>query len=245
MTFEKGTLILVDYTARVKDSDQVFETTSEAEAKKHSIHDAGIKYRPKLISVGDSWVLKGLDEGLADASVGGKLTIEVTPEKGFGVRDTKKVRMIPLRKLGDDAEKVSVGDSIEIDDKRGTIRFIGSGRVQIDYNHRFAGKTIVYEATVIKKLETDEDKAMGILGRHIPLDDSKLSATKTGSSLEVVIPSELFRAEGLQVIKHLIQVDMFKFIPELEEVRYIEVYPNKNAQSKKQPPAEAPKPAAS
>ena len=49
--------------------------------------------------------------------------------------------MIPLRKLGEDAEKVSVGDTVEIDNKKGIIRFIGSGRVQIDYNHRFAGKT--------------------------------------------------------------------------------------------------------
>ena len=31
--------------------------------------------------------------------------------------------MIPLRKLGEDAEKVSVGDTVEIDNKKGIIRF--------------------------------------------------------------------------------------------------------------------------
>ena len=39
MTFDKGSLILVDYTARVKDTEEIFDTTIEEDAKKHSIHD--------------------------------------------------------------------------------------------------------------------------------------------------------------------------------------------------------------
>ncbi|MDX1533390.1 MAG: peptidylprolyl isomerase, partial [Nitrosopumilaceae archaeon] len=208
MTFNKGTLILVDYTAKVKDTSEVFETTIEEEAKKHSLHDPNIKYQPKLVSVGESWVIKGLDEALAKSKVGDKTTVEVTPDKGFGERDSGKVRMIPLRKLGEDAEKVSVGDTIEIDQKKGIVRYIGSGRVQVDYNHRFAGKTILYDVNVLKSLDTDEDKIKGILKRHIPVDDSKLSFKKSDKSLDVNIPEELFRADGLQIMKHFIQTDL-------------------------------------
>jgi len=179
LTFNKGSLILVDYTAKVKDTNEVFETTIEAEAKKHSLHDPNIKYQPKLVSVGESWVIKGLDEALANSKVGDKSTIEVTPEKGFGERDKGKVRMIPLRKLGEDADKVSVGDTIEIDQKKGIVRYIGSGRVQVDYNHRFAGKTILYDVNVLKSLDNNEDKIYGILKRHMPIDDSKLVFKKT------------------------------------------------------------------
>ncbi|MCA9820150.1 MAG: FKBP-type peptidyl-prolyl cis-trans isomerase, partial [Nitrosarchaeum sp.] len=145
MTFSKGSLILVDYTAKVKDTEEIFDTTIEEEAKKHSIYEPNVKYQPKLVSIDEvSYpVLKGLDEALAKTSTGDKLTVEVTPDKGFGERDSGKVRMIPIRKLGEDAEKVSVGDTIEIDNKRGIVRFIGSGRVQIDYNHKYAGKTIL------------------------------------------------------------------------------------------------------
>ncbi len=98
MTFDKGSLILVDYTAKVKDSDEVFDTTIEEDAKKHSIHEQNTKYQPKLVSIGEvSYpVLKGLDEALAKTSVGDKLTVEVTPEKGFGARDSKKDRMITI-----------------------------------------------------------------------------------------------------------------------------------------------------
>ncbi len=234
MTFSNGSLILVDYTAKVKDTNEVFETTIEDEAKKHSIHDANIKYQPKLVSVGESWVLKGLDEALAKTKVGDKLTVEVTPEKGFGERDSGKVRMIPLRKLGDDAEKVSIGDTIEIDDKKGIIRFIGSGRVQVDYNHRYAGKTILYDVNVIKSLDSDEDKIFGILKRHLPVEDSKLVLKKSGNSVDIVVPEEIFRMDGLQVIKHFIQMDIFKFVPKLEKINYIETHENKQKQKPKE-----------
>ena len=234
MTFSNGSLILVDYTAKVKDTNEVFETTIEDEAKKHSIHDANIKYQPKLVSVGESWVLKGLDEALAKTKVGDKLTVEVTPEKGFGERDSGKVRMIPLRKLGDDAEKVSIGDTIEIDNKKGIIRFIGSGRVQVDYNHRFAGKTILYDVNVIKSLDSDEDKIFGILKRHLPVEDSKLVLKKSGNFVDIVVPEEIFRMDGLQVIKHFIQMDIFKFVPKLEKINYIETHENKQKQKPKE-----------
>jgi len=234
MTFNKNSLILVDYTAKVKDTQEVFETTIEDEAKKHSIHDPNIKYQPKLVSVGESWVLKGLDEALAKTSVGDKLTVEVTPDKGFGERDSGKVRMIPLRKLGEDAEKVSVGDTIEIDNKKGIIRYIGSGRVQVDYNHRFAGKTLLYDVNVVKSLETDDDKIFGILKKHIPVEDSKLVFNKSGNSVDITVPEEIFRADGLQVMKHFIQMDLFKFIQNLEKVNYIETHLNKQKEKPKE-----------
>ena len=233
MTFSKGSLLLVDYTAKVKDTNEVFETTIEAEAKKHSIHDANIKYQPKLVSVGESWVLKGLDEALANTKVGDKLTVAVAPDKGFGERDSSKVRMIPLRKLGDNAEKVSVGDTIDIDDKRAIVRFIGSGRVQVDYNHKHAGKTIIYDVNVLKSLESDEDKVQGILKRHIPVDDSKLVFKKTGNILDITIPDEIFRADCLQVMKHFIQMDIFKFAPNLQKISFIETHESKQKEKSK------------
>jgi len=178
-------------------------------------------------------VLKGLDEALAKTSVGDKLTIEVTPDKGFGERDSTKVRMIPIRKLGEDAEKVSVGDTIEIDNKRGIIRFIGSGRVQVDYNHRYAGKTILYDVNVVKSLDNENDKIEGILQNRLPVENSKISFTVKEKETSINIPEEIFRADGLQIMKHFIQLDIFKFVSTLEKVNFIETYQNKQTGAKK------------
>jgi len=235
LTFNKSSLLLIDYTAKVKDTEEIFDTTIEADAKKHSIHETDVKYQPKLVSIGEvSYpVLKGLDEALAKTAVGDKLTVEVTPEKGFGERDSTKVRMIPLRKLGEDAEKVSVGDTIEIDNKKGIIRFIGSGRVQIDYNHRYAGKTILYDVNVIKSLDSENDKIEGILQNRLPVENSKIEFTIKEKETNITIPEEILRADGLQIMKHFIQLDIFKFVPSLEKINFIETYQNKQAQTKK------------
>lgn len=248
MTFNKSSLILIDYVAKVKDTEEVFDTTLEEDAKKYSIHESDVKYQPKLVSIGEiSYpVLKGLDEALAKTTVGDKLTVEVTPDKGFGERDSKKVRMIPLRKLGEDADKVSIGDTIEIDDKKGIIRFIGSGRVQIDYNHRYAGKTILYDVNVIKSLESEKDKIDGILKNRLPVENSKIEFTINEKQATISIPEEIFRVDGLQIIKHFIQVDIFKFIPTLEKVSFVETHQKKQTQTKKPEPKEekAPEPKA-
>ena len=237
MTFQKGTLVLVDYTAKVKDSNEIFETTREADAKSNSTYDANVKYQPRLISVGESWVLKGLDDALANTTVGDKLSIEVPPEKGFGTRDPAKIRMIPIRKLGEDAEKVTVGDTIELDERTGIVRFIGSGRVQVDFNHRFAGKTIVYDLNVIKSLDTDQDKVMGLLKRRFPIEESKIKFEIKGAELDVNVPEEAMMMEGLQIVKRAIANEIFKFVTKLEKVNFIDSY-NKPKPAE-QKPAEA------
>lgn len=227
MTFQKGSLILINYTATVKDTREVFETTIEDEAKKHNLYDASINYLPKLVSIGDAWVIKGLDDALQNTNAGDTTKIEVSPDKGFGNRDSSKVRMLPLRKLGENADKVSVGDTIEIDNKKCIIRFIGSGRIQVDFNHRFAGKTIVYDVTILKLLETNADKINEILNRHVPLRDSKLTFEQTNEkSINIMIPSKIFRLEGLPIIKHLIKSEIFKFVMSIKIINFIERYTN-------------------
>src|SRR5215213_2144082 len=143
MPLEKGSLILVDYTARIKDTNDVFDTTR-------------------------------VEEALSNANVGDKLNIEVPPEKGFGKRDDTKIRMIPQRKLGDKADEVGVGDEIEIDNRRAIVRYIGSGRIQVDFNHRFAGKTLLYDANVLKKLDSDSEKVSALVKRRMGVDENKL-----------------------------------------------------------------------
>ena len=241
MPMEKGSLVLVDYTAKVKDTNEVFETTREEEAKKTDLYDPTRKYEPRLVSVGEAWVLKGLDEALAKAGVGDKLNVEVTPDKGFGERDPGKVRMVPQRKLGEKADEVRVGDVVEMDDNRtGIIRYIGSGRIQVDFNHRFAGKTLLYDVNVVKKLDADSDKITALIKRRIPVEDSKVKFNLSGANLEMELPEETYLAEGLQIIKRAIANDVFKFVPAVKSLKFIENYSAPKAEEKKAEEAKAP-----
>jgi peptidylprolyl isomerase len=224
MPLEKGSLVLVDYTAKVKDTNDIFDTTREEEAKKTNFYDPTHKYEPRIVSIGESWVLKGLDEALSNANVGDKLNIEVPPEKGFGKRDDSKIRMIPQRKLGDKADEVGVGDEIEIDNRRAIVRYIGSGRIQVDFNHRFAGKTLLYDANVLKKLDSDSEKVSALVKRRMGVDENKLQVNLAVPNLEIQLPEDTFLAEGLQIVKRAVANDIFKFVPTVKNIKFIESY---------------------
>ena len=119
------------------------------------------------MSIGEGWILKGLDEILLTAKLGDALDVDIPPDKAFGMRDPNKVRMIPQRKFGDKADEIKAGDVVDIDDRRGFVRFIGSGRVQVDFNHRLAGKTLNYNVNILKILQTNEEKA-SLLSKKTP-----------------------------------------------------------------------------
>jgi FKBP-type peptidyl-prolyl cis-trans isomerase SlyD len=241
MALEKGALIFANYTAKVKDTGEGIESTLEPEAKKLNIFDPERKYEPRLVAVGEGWLISGLDEEIQKMDVGQKKEIELSPEKAFGKRDPTQTRMVPLRKFGEREHELGVGDSVEIDNRVGVVRFIGSGRAQVDFNHRLAGKSIVYDFEVLKKVETDQDKVKALIDRRLGGEASKATFELAGNELKVTIPEELFLLEGLQIIKRGISNDVFKFVPAVASLTFTEKFVNEKATpAKAEPKAEEP-----
>lgn len=234
MTLEKGSLILLDYTAKIKDTNEIFETTRESDVKDSQNFDPSKKYEPRLLGVGEGWVLKGLDDALLNATINEHLNIEIPPERAFGERDPSKVRMIPLRKLGEKANEIGVGDVVEIDERVGIVRFIGSGRVQVDFNHKYAGRTLVYDADIVKKIESDDEKISNLIRRRLPIEQSDVNYEKKDSVLEISIPEKIFLLDGLQIIKRGIVSDISKFVPQFKDIVFIERFSNANTTTTKE-----------
>jgi len=225
MPFEKGNFILIDYTAKVAETGEVFETTIEDIARKEDMHREGTTYEPRLVVIGEGWVLKALDENLINLEPDKPATIEVTPEKAFGNRDPEKVRLYPIRRLTAQGITPRVGMRLEVDGRLATVRTIGSGRVQLDFNPPMAGKTLVYDLTVKKKLETDMEKLQALIHRRIPLVDvSRFTVMTNQESVTINVPEEAFYIEGLQLSKRGIFTDVQRFFPQLKTVSFIEVF---------------------
>jgi peptidylprolyl isomerase len=240
MAFEKGTLIFANYTATVKDTGEGIESTLEPEAKRLKIYEESRRYEPRLVAVGEGWLISGLDAEVAKLSVGDKKQIELPPEKAFGTRDPTQLRMIPLRKFGEREHEMAVGDSVEIDNRVGIVRFIGSGRAQVDFNHRLAGKSIVYDFEVLSKVDSDQDKVRALIDRRLAGDGSKATFDMAEGALTVTIPEDLFLVEGLQIIKRGIANDVFKFVPAVASLTFQEKFSNEKAQPKKEEQPAAP-----
>ncbi len=96
----------------------------------------------------------------------------------------------------------AIGMRVEYNGKMATVRSIGAGRVLLDFNPPLAGKTLVYEVTVSKKLETNEEKIAALIHRRIPVVDAeKFKFAIQEKTLTIEMPEDTFYVEGVQIAK--------------------------------------------
>jgi peptidylprolyl isomerase len=225
MSLQKGSFILVDYVAKVKETGEVFDTTSEETAKKEHLYKEGDVYEPKLVVIGEGWVIKALDENLATMEVGKASVVEISPDKAFGPRDPEKVRRVPLKQLLAKDITPTLGKRVDYNGKTATVRAIGAGRVLLDFNPPLAGKTLVYDATIKKQLETVEEKIAALIHRRIPsVDQAKFLFKAKLKTVNIDMPEEAFYLEGVQLAKRGIAMDIQRFLKGTTTVRFTEVF---------------------
>ncbi len=225
MAIQKGEFILINYTSKVKETGEVFDTTSEETAKKEKLYKEGEVYEPKLVVIGENWVLKALDEAIPNLKIKQEDLVEIPPEKAFGNRDPEKVRLVPLRRLAARGITPKLGMQLEYDGKMATVRTIGSGRVQLDFNPPLAGKTLIYEVIVEKKLKTTPEKIGALIHRRIPGVEAEKFKFKIGKAdVTLSMPEEAFYLEGIQLAKRGIAMDIQRFFPEIRTVKFIETF---------------------
>ncbi|UCE16853.1 MAG: peptidylprolyl isomerase [Candidatus Bathyarchaeota archaeon] len=234
MAIKKGNFILIDYVAKVKETSDVFDTTMEEVAKKERLYKEGEIYESKLLVVGEGWMLKALEDDLPNFKLKKTASVEIPPEKAFGPRDPEKVRLVPLRRLTTRGITPQQGKRIELDGKFATVRTIGSGRVQLDFNPPLAGKTLVYDITVQKKLETKVEKITVLIHRRIPaVEVEKFNMKITKKSIVINVPEEAFYLEGLQLAKRGIANDVQKFFPETTTIKFVETFKKQETRKEK------------
>jgi peptidylprolyl isomerase len=221
----KSDFIVVDYTGRVKETGEVFDTTVEEIAKEEKLYKEGELYEPRLVVVGEGWVLKALDEALLSFKLKKKESVEIPPEKAFGNRDPEKMRLVPLRRLTARGITPKLGEQVEYDKRLAIVRTMGSGRVQLDFNPPLAGKTLVYEVTVKKKLKTDAEKISALIHRRIPAVEAEMFKFKVGNAnVTVKMPDEALYVEGIQLAKRGIALDIQRYLPKITTVKFIETF---------------------
>jgi peptidylprolyl isomerase len=241
MALQKGDFILINYTVKVKETNEVFGTTVEEIAKKEKLQLESEIYEPKLAIIGEGWMLKGkilktMDDSLINMELTKPATIEIPPSQAFGPRNPEQLKRVSLRTLFErNVRDPAIGKIIEYGEKKATIRSIGAGRALLDFNEELAGRTLIYDATIVKKLETTEEKISALIHRRIPVvapDSFKL--TIEPNTLTVEMPDEAFYLEGIQIAKRIIALDVQKYLPEITTLKFVESFnaPPKPAETK-------------
>ncbi|MEJ2243844.1 MAG: FKBP-type peptidyl-prolyl cis-trans isomerase [Candidatus Bathyarchaeota archaeon] len=236
MAIQKSDFIIVDYTGKVKETGEVFDTTSEEIAKENKLYKEGDIYEPRLVVVGEGWVLKALDDAFQTFKLKKDETVEIPPENAFGNRNPEKIKFVPYKRLAARGITPHVGAQIEYDKRPATVRTVGSGRVTLDFNPPLAGKTLVYEVNIQNQLKTNEEKIGALIHRRIPIvgvEKFNLNITKT--TVNVKMPDESLYVEGVQLAKRGIALDIQRLVPEIVTVEFVESFTKPGAEKTEKP----------
>lgn len=164
---KKNDFVEIDFTARVKEANSVFDTTLLDEAEKAGLlHDASEKSRfvPLRICIGQGMLLPGLDKALEGKDFQKWHEVEIPPKEAFGERDAKLVKIIPLRIFREKGIMPMPGMMLNLDGMLVRIASVSSGRVITDFNNPLAGRAVVYRFKINKAIEDAAEKLKILAG---------------------------------------------------------------------------------
>jgi len=204
---KKGDFIEIDYVARIKGTNSIFDLTRADVAKKEGIFNEGKKYKPLIVCLGAGHLLRGLDKGLEGKEVGKELLLEIDPEDAFGRRNPKLIQLTTLKQFKDKGVNPVPGLQLAIDGALATIRSVSGGRVIIDFNHPLAGKTLIYQIKINRIVTDAKEKISGLVSLLLDLDPKdcliKIDEKEINIEIKKNVPKELLEKLKKQ-IKNLI-----------------------------------------
>jgi FKBP-type peptidyl-prolyl cis-trans isomerase SlyD len=171
---KEGDFIKLEFDAFVKETDMLMDTTHEEVAKEHDVYNERATYTPISVIVGSGHVIKGLDDSLKEAKVGEDVEVEIEAKDGYGDRDPKLIEVFPMNKIlslpefrkGD--KYPTEGMELRINNRIGYINRIFAGRVRVDFNNRFAGRTLLYKYKITELIKKKEDKMRALVEAVYP-----------------------------------------------------------------------------
>lgn len=154
MVLKKNDFVEIEFTGRVKDTNEIFDSNV-----KKDLESSNIKSNPKpfVFSLGQGMFLESIDEFLIGKETG-KYNIDLAPEKAFGNRDTKLVKIVPIKIFRQHNINPAPGVMFNFDGKIAKVLSVSGGRVIVDFNNPIAGKEVVYDINVLRKVEDMSEK---------------------------------------------------------------------------------------
>jgi len=199
MPLKEKDFIEIEFTGKIKDGE-VFDSNIKKDLMKLN---PNAKTEPFVFSIGQSMFLKGIDDFLIGKNIG-KHVIELTPDKAFGKRDPKLIQMMPVKVFHEQKINPVPGYAFNFDGRIGKVLTSSGGRVIVDFNNPLAGKEIVYNINILRKIEDINEKIKSInefLFRQdlkFEIKDKKLILEVEKSMVRVV---EMFKDKYKEILE--------------------------------------------
>jgi FKBP-type peptidyl-prolyl cis-trans isomerase 2 len=205
--------IEIDYTGKLTDGT-VFDTTVEAVAKNSGIATEKTKFSSMVICVGERQVLAGLDDSLEEKEVGNKYEINISPENAFGKRDVKKMKIVPMSTFKEHKVQPHPGLQIDVDGERGIVSRVAGGRVIVNFNNPLAGREVVYEVEIKRKVTDKAEMLSTFLNSTLRIPFSQIQVSVDDDIASIKMPIQLpeqFTSELGKKLTELVKLKEVKF----------------------------------
>lgn len=140
MTAQQGSTVKVHYTGTLKADGSQFDSSEGRD--------------PLEFKLGEGMVIAGFEKAVLGKSAGDKVTVEITPEEGYGEPNDQLVFQVRKEQLPPDVE-LEVGIMLEIRTEDGQPAYVrvsdfDDELITLDGNHPLAGQTLVFDIEVVE-----------------------------------------------------------------------------------------------
>lgn len=181
---KKHDFVEIEYTARTKENNAVFDTTQADVAKKEGVYGKDNEYSPIVVRIGESNILKAVEDNLIGKEAGKEYTFEISAENAFGKKDARLLQMIPLNKFRQQNIQPVPGLQLNIDGVFGVVKTVSGGRCYVDFNHPLAGRDLIYNVKVNRIVEDDKEKLSSLLKIHLNIKDAEVEIKDGSASIK-------------------------------------------------------------
>jgi len=132
-TVKIGDIVKVNYTGRLTDG---------------TIFDSSVGKAPLDVNVGAHQTIRGFENAIVGMKVGETKTVELPPEQAYGEYDTNKVVTFGSNSFAD-FKSIQVGQQVYGGKLIGKVIEKNDSNAIIDFNPALAGKTLIFEITLV------------------------------------------------------------------------------------------------
>lgn len=139
MKIEKSCVVALQYVLADQDGSELERSTQAS---------------PMVYLHGYRNILPGLEAALGGLEEGAEIQVDLPPERGYGLRDSSAVQRVSMKYLIKPPRKMPPGTLVQLNTKSGprdaVVIKAGKFNVDIDSNHPYADKHLVFSITIEK-----------------------------------------------------------------------------------------------
>ena len=231
MSINDKDFIRFNYTAKVKETGKVFDTSYKEVAEEADIFSENKTYKPIVLAVGTDQFLLGLQEEMKKMDIGESKIIELPAERAYGKRDPNKIRLIPMSEFKKQNLRPFVGMPLTIENEPGIVRTISGGRVRVDFNHELAGKDLIYDVEIIEEVTDVDEKVKEMIDLYygnpnLNLDDVEIEVDDGIAKIKLGILAGFDQRSCQEVTMSKFRVAniLYENIDEIDNVQFIDEF---------------------